>query len=105
MTPDDLPEPLTLESIETGQSVRPEELTKFLQVLYTGSENDIEHERVHRLVNSVTDDIVFNVTRGKVKPGKQLCLGLGIKSLTGSRRVIEVLNRFGNSVAITQLRP
>ena len=35
----------------------------------------------------------------RLKPTKHLCLGLGMKSLTGSRKVVEILNRFGHSVS------
>ena len=48
---------------------------------------------------SVCDDVVFITTRGRTKPGKHICLALGIKSMTGSRRIIEILNRFGHSIS------
>jgi hypothetical protein len=41
---------------------------------------------------------MFVTSRGGIKPSKHVCLGLGLKSLTGSRRVIEILNRFGHCV-------
>ncbi len=41
---------------------------------------------------------MYVTSRGRTKPAKHLCLGLGLKSLTGSRRVIEMLNRFGHSI-------
>ena len=42
---------------------------------------------------------LYCATKGGVKPSKHLCLGLGMKSLTGSRKVVEILNRFGHSVS------
>ena len=38
------------------------------------------------------------MTRGLAKPGKHICLGMGIKSITGSRRVLDILNRFGHAI-------
>ena len=72
---------------------------QFFQVLYTGESAQPENKRVQRLVQSVSDDVIFATTRGRIKPGKHLCLGLGLKSLTGSRRVLEILNRFGHLVS------
>ena len=33
-----------------------------------------------------------------MKPSKHICLGLGIKSMTGSRKVVEMLNHFGHCI-------
>ena len=84
----DLPDPLTTQAL----------LRDFCNVLYTGSANQPETERNQRLVQSVSDDVIFAVTRGRTKPGKHLCIGLGIKSLTGRRQIIDILNRFGHSI-------
>ena len=94
-----LAEPLTINSLKNGQGETPLALLQFFQVLYTGESAQPENERVQRLVQSVSDDVIFATTRGRIKPGKHLCLGLGLKSLTGSRRVLEILNRFGHSVS------
>lgn len=34
-----------------------------------------------------------------IKPGKHLTIGLGMKSITGSRKVIDILNRMGHSIS------
>ena len=94
----DLPDPLTTQALGDGQGGIPTELRDFFNVLYTGSANQPETERNQRLVQSVSDDVVFAVTRGRTKPGKHLCIGLGIKSLTGRRQIIDILNRFGHSI-------
>ncbi len=55
-------------------------------------------ESVRRRVGSLSQDTIFCTSRGRVKPSKHLCLGVGMKSVTGSYKVVEVLNRFGNSI-------
>ena len=35
----------------------------------------------------------------RIKPSKHMSVGLGIKSLTGSRKVIDILNHFGHSIS------
>ena len=45
----------------------------------------------HRLAFSLGSDL-FNVTKGHVKPAKQLVIGLGMKSITGSEKVCKILH-------------
>ena len=52
-----------------------------------------------RLVKSVCDDVIYNTTGGRVKPMKHVMLGLGMKSITGSRKVVEILNSYGHSIS------
>lgn len=93
-----LPSPLSAEVLASGQCKTPPQLLEFLTVLLCGGKGNLT-EKKERRVQSVADDIMFTATRGKTKPGKQLCLGLAMKSFTGSRRVIEILNRLGHSVS------
>ena len=74
---------------------RPSMLVRFLHVLLTGSP---EPTKRSRLVNSVADDIIYGCSRGRIVPSKHVAMALGMKSITGSRKVIEILNRFGHSV-------
>ena len=47
----------------------------------------------------MAQNVLYCATKGRVKPSKHPCLGLEMKSLTGSRKVVEILNRFGHSVS------
>lgn len=49
-----------------------------------------------RLANSLASDAIFCVSHGIVKPSKQIAFGMTIKSLTNSRKVVNILNRFGH---------
>lgn len=92
-----LSSPLTAESVATGEGETPPQLLEFLNIVFSGSDKSTEH--VERQVQSVAEDVVFITTRGRIKPAKHLCLGFGMKSITGSRRVIEILNRLGHSIS------
>ena len=46
-------------------------------------------------------DTVFLVTNGRKKPSKHLKLGLAVKSMTGSKKLIGMLNRYGHCVSYT----
>ena len=96
----DLPYPLTPEAVSKGQITTPDILLHFFQVLYTGlAITKDSNDRIHRYVESTAADVIFATTRGQAKPGKHLTLGLGVKSMTGSRKLIEILNRMGHSVS------
>lgn len=47
---------------------------------------------------SLAHDSIYAVTNARMKPSKHLQLGLAVKSLTGSRKLIEILKRFGHSI-------
>ena len=95
----DLPETLTPDLLLKGQGDPPEELQTFFKVLYTGSVKEETHDKVSRLTDLVCADVMFAVSRGRFKPGKHLNMGLGIKSMTGSRKVLDVLNHMGHSIS------
>lgn len=54
---------------------------------------------INRIVDCLTQDIVFNVLHRKVPLKKQILLGLGLHSLTGSRKIIDILFKFGHCVS------
>lgn len=43
--------------------------------------------------------IIFAVNNGIVKPAKHLQLGVALKSITGERKLNDILNRFGYTVS------
>lgn len=49
-----------------------------------------------RLAESFTSDVTYAITAGRVKPAKHISLGSTVKSLTNSRKVIEILNAYGH---------
>ena len=91
----DFPFPDTADILVKRQVEAPNTLLKFFKVLYTGSVTKDVDDRVQRYINVAADDC----PRGIVKPAKHVCLGLGLKSIVGSRKVIETLNRFGHSIS------
>ena len=91
--------PMTKEDIIRGQGDSPKELLEFFTILCSGKTAATESQRTNRLVKSVCDDIAYATSQSHVKLSKHLCLGLSIKSLTGSHKVLEVLNRLGHCIS------
>ena len=58
---------------------------------------------MERLIQSVVDDIMYNASHGHLKPNKHICLALTITSLTGSHKIIEILNMISRSCLCTSL--
>ena len=98
-TSESLQYPLNASDIAKGEGHVPHILIRFFTLLYTGKPQiSAATERARRLIESVSEDVVYGVTRGKVKPPKYCLLGMGIKSMTGSKKVVNILNHFGHSI-------
>lgn len=94
-----LPRRLTTDDIIRGECEIPEQLFNFVQNLVHGP--NVREKNDHSTttkITSICSDIIYAVTKGRSKPAKNLTLGLAMKSLTNSRQVITMLNRYGHSI-------
>ena len=84
-----------------------EELSVFLYTLLTGNNDSSEGEccqRVQRLIKSFAEDLVFGVTRGMIKPPKQILLSYAVKTLTNNVELVSILNHYGHGISHSRLR-
>ena len=65
--------------------------------MYTGTKDEAS-ERIERYIESSAEDVIYKATSGKLKPSKHILLGMSLKSITGSRKVQEVVNHFGRCI-------
>ena len=89
-----------MEDIFSGEVDIPSILLQFFTHLISGP--DIRRgnsESKLRRIKSICHDVIFATTAGRMKPSKQLLLGMATKSLTGSKKFVELLNRLGHSVS------
>ena len=68
------------------------------QILYAGPSGDLS-SRKERLVNSTSADVVYACSGGKLLPGKHISLGVALKSMTGNKSVVNLINRFGHCIS------
>jgi len=54
-------------------------------------------------MKSFAQDLMFGVSRGKIKPPKQILLPYAVKTLTNDVELIQMLNRCGHGIAYSQL--
>lgn len=92
-----LPDNLRTSDVLRGECLIPVVLKDFYLTLLAGSRSRRrKHTRTNRISNSLAEDAIFNVTNGRVKTKKHLTLGLSLKSLTSSRKVVEIISRYGH---------
>ena len=76
-------------------------LTKLLKLLINSllSKSFSVAERVERLSNLLGLDIIYNLSNGKIENIKHVQLGITTKRKTGSRVMLDSLNRLGHSIS------
>ena len=93
-----LPSPSSVEAIVAAQAKPPDELLLFYRLLYTRSaELDESSDTSERYILSSAEDDLYKATNGKTMPAKHL-LGMGIRSLTGSIKLQDIINHFGHCI-------
>ena len=56
-----------------------------------------------RLNSSFSQDLTFAITNGKIETSKHITLGMAIKAMTNSKKLINILNRYGHCCSYTVL--
>ena len=75
----------------------PKDLIELLMSIITdGDPRRFRSELCMRKIYSIAYDIVFATFRGKLKTSKHITFGMTLKSVTSSRRVIEMCNTYGH---------
>ena len=94
-----LPSTVSLEDICKDEVNTPEDLVKFFRYLvggpYVGRE--LTAAKNYR-ITSISEDVVSAATSGRRRPAKHLQIGMAIKSETGSKKVVTMLNRLGHCI-------
>ena len=92
-----LPNNLKIEDIKRGELGVPELVATFFQnLIFKPDVRRCESNFKKIRIKSMSEDAVFAATAGLKKPQKHLMLGIASQSLTGSKKVIEIMNRLGH---------
>ena len=89
-----LPEKTTTAGIEKGEVDLPEILEEFITNMICRQTGTKE-----RQIKLICQETVFSATTGRKRPKKHLQFELAIKSLTGNRQIMELLNRLGHCIS------
>lgn len=86
---------ISLNDVLNGESDCPSELRLLIECLVKGVKRKVNQRKDTRIAK-ICDDLIFTITNGKVKPASIIELGIVTKSITSSRKMIEILNRMGH---------
>lgn len=92
---------ISLEHITKGECDIPEELRLLIEYIVQGPQKASESSLKQNKISAICSSIILTASNGLIKPSICLTLGLTTKSLTGCRRMIEILNRMGHCVSYT----
>lgn len=94
------PAKLDIKDLLKGECSIPKILTNFYDTVLSGcSRRRSRSDKCQRTVKSLSQDLVYGVWNGKIKTQKHVCLGLALKSLTSSRKIVDIVNRYGHCVS------
>ena len=99
-----LSENLKIEDIAKGKILIPDPLLQFFTHLICGSDKRRGVTKSKQRVETICQDIIFAISSGVKKPAKNIILGMAMKSITGSHKVIDILNRLGHSISHTTVK-
>lgn len=91
---------ISVENFYEGECEIPVQLYTLINCLLSGPKGS-KNEKKEIRVKSICNSIIFSTTNGEVKPSSCLSLGLVTKNITGSRRMVEILNRMGHCISYT----
>ena len=95
--------PPTVDSLKVSHQRYPKSLSLFFSNLLKNKKHAAT-ETVTRHVDSIIQDIVNSVSNGNVATLKHILIGCGLHSLTGSKKIIQILNRLNNSCTYERVR-
>lgn len=95
-----LPQDVTATHLLEGEASIPPELINFYSTLIAGSsQKRKENPKCIRQVESYCEDIVYAIHNGQVKMSKHIVLGITLKSLTSSRKIVDIIHRYGHCIS------
>jgi hypothetical protein len=98
-----LPDDLTTDALLKGECDVPQTLLNFYSTIISTKYPAKMSKNVERLAKSLSEDLIYVVTNGNMKTSKHINLGLAMKSLTNSRKIINILNKYGHCCSYTTL--
>lgn len=100
-----IPEKILVSDLMNGECKVPDILTDFYNILLSGGAyRRKKNPQCQRLSKSFSEDVIHAVWSGKMMPSKHIVLGLTLKGLTNSKKIINIINRYGHALAILRCK-
>lgn len=95
-----LPDSLNSKRLIEGEYSVPPTVSNFIACVIGGYRRQCRScDNFKRHVSSLSKDMVYMVHNDNIKTPKHICLGMALKSLTSSRKVIDIINRYGHCIS------
>lgn len=78
-------------------------MVAFILTIVLSGVNNKNNDRINRLALNFSQDSIYTVNRGRIKTSKHILLGIAIKSLTGSEKLINILCKLGYCISYSSL--
>ena len=101
------PQPADMSNLKEDAPEIPEDVILFYKTLFCGlilSKAENSPETIQRKANALTSDAVYNVSRGTVRPWKNVVLCLGLSAITGSKLDVQVLYRRSHCINYSEVK-
>ena len=89
--------PPTIEMLTTKERALPLSITNFLTNLLKPSGKPVT-DNLSRKISSLAYDFIHFISRGVVLTPKHFLLGLGLHSLTGQKKVVQLVSKLGHCI-------
>lgn len=98
-----LPNDISVRDIQEGEVSVTRDLLELYSTLIAGSNNKWKkHPKCMQQVQSLCEDVVYCVYNGKYRTSKHIKLGITLKSLTSSCKIVDIIHRYGTALAILE---
>ena len=84
---------LTAEKVDIGIH-----LSTFLTIILSAKSTEIDSTRFYRIKMSLGQDVVYNVSNGRIRTPKSVLFPYNIKMLTNNTELINMVNRLGHGI-------
>lgn len=98
-----LPDDLTADSLIKGECDVPQKLIDFYSQIISTKYPAKLSKNVARTAKSFSEDLIYAVTNGTIKTSKHINLGMTVKGLTNSKKIVNILNKYGHCCSYTVL--
>lgn len=99
-----LPDNLNSQRLIKGECSTPPMITEFFSlVLGSYKRKRRNSDSYQRHVKSLSQDIIYMTHNGNIKTSKHISLGMTLKSITSSRKVIDIINRYGHCISYSAI--
>ena len=99
-----VPNDITIESILQGNKIIPPFLNKFINCLYLGAKENKKIYKRQISHDSLALDVIYVVSNSQITNWKHISLVFIIKSLSGSKNLVQIFNKFGHCISYNRCK-